>query len=87
MLDIFSDEINYVLVIATPLQVVLLGLTATPTDLKIFATDMTTSADDVIMRKIVGTEDGRIFMIGGDANVYEFIYRVTCLQFNDIIMT
>ncbi|GAA5797410.1 hypothetical protein HPULCUR_002794 [Helicostylum pulchrum] len=71
---IFSNQISYVLVFATPLQVIALGISTESNKLTVFATDMNVSADDVRMKSITGTEDGRFFMIGNDSNVYEFIY-------------
>ncbi|KAG2228604.1 hypothetical protein INT48_003834 [Thamnidium elegans] len=73
--DIFSNQISYLLVFATPLQVIALGLSTESNKLTVFATDMNVSADDVQMTSITGTEDGRFFMIGNDSNVYEFIYN------------
>lgn len=46
---------------------------------------MNVSADDVQMRSITGTEDGRIFMIGSDSNVYEFMYNVSIICHDDLI--
>lgn len=75
-IGIFGDKISYLLALSTPLQVILLGLSVLPNDLKIYGTDMIVPADDIQMRTITGTDDGRIFMIGNDANVYEFVYNV-----------
>ncbi|KAG2195840.1 hypothetical protein INT47_012381 [Mucor saturninus] len=72
---IFGDKIHHILVLSTPLQIILLGLHVSLDDLKLFVLDMTVPADDIQMRVIKGTDDGRIFMIGNDANVYEFIYN------------
>lgn len=82
---IFSNKISYLLVFATPLQVIALGLSTEANKLTVFATDMNVSADDVRMQSITGTEDGRFFMIGDDSNVYEYIYYVSILRLDDLI--
>ena len=82
---VFVDEITYLLVICTPITVLLLGLSATPStgtsqvrhkEIKLYATDMSVSTDGVEMTSVVGTRDGRIFMCGvGDGNLYELHYQ------------
>lgn len=41
---------------------------------------MAVPADDILMKEIKGTDDGRIFMTGNDNNVYELIYNVSLMR-------
>ncbi|KAG0345336.1 hypothetical protein BG005_001354 [Podila minutissima] len=74
---IFDSKIEYLLVIATPVDVHLLGLGtgsgSTPHTL--YITNMSVPSDNVAMRTIVGTEDGRIFMNGNDGRLWEINYQ------------
>ncbi|KAJ1676056.1 hypothetical protein EV182_000049 [Spiromyces aspiralis] len=78
---VFLEEIQYVMVIATPLEVLLLGvsiesnLTKAAGDITLYATHMSVSADNVAMTTMVGTKAGRIFMAGNDGHLYEFLYQ------------
>lgn len=40
-------------------------------------TDMYTNTSGVNMKTILGTNNGRIFMLGNDGNVWELDYRVS----------
>lgn len=83
--NVFVDEIKYLLVICTPVTVILLGLSLQPvtgsdhrqrTEIKLYATDMSVTTDNVEMTSVVGTSDGRIFMCGSnDYNMYELHYQ------------
>lgn len=73
---IFGDSITHLLVFSTPLQVIILALTVTATELKVYATEMSAPVDDVQYKIIKGTEDGRIFMVGNNGKFSEFIYHV-----------
>ena len=45
-------------------------------DIKLYATDMTVSTENVEMCSVVGTAEGRIFMCGGsDGCLYELHYQ------------
>ena len=81
---VFVDEINYLLVLCTPLTVILLGVSATHVpgpnrttrkEIKLFALDMSVPCD-VEMLSVAGTADGRIFMGGSqDGHLYELHYQ------------
>ena len=83
--NVFIDEITSLLVICTPVSVILLGLSSQPSvgpeyrqhkDIKLYATDMTVSTENVEMCSVVGTAEGRIFMCGGsDGCLYELHYQ------------
>ena len=78
---VFVDEINYLLVLCTPLTVILLGVSATDVDhtsrkeIKLFDLDMSVPCD-VEMISVAGAADGRIFMAGSqDGHLYELHYQ------------
>jgi nuclear pore complex protein Nup155 len=81
---VFVDEINYLLVLCTPLTVILLGVSATDVpgpnrttrkEIKLFDLDMSVPCD-VEMISVAGTADGRIFMAGSqDGHLYELHYQ------------
>ncbi|KAI9512809.1 nucleoporin [Russula earlei] len=83
-LGVFVDEINYLLILCTPLTVILLGVSATDVlgpnhtirkEIKLFDLDMSVPCD-VEMISIAGTADGRIFMVGSqDGHLYELHYQ------------
>ena len=75
---IFIDAIEWLLVIATKANILLLGLSkdAATGEVKLYQTDMSVSTDGD-MDNIVGTQDGRVFMTGvDDGNMYELVYQV-----------
>ncbi|KAJ2157947.1 hypothetical protein GGF46_004135 [Coemansia sp. RSA 552] len=79
---VFVDAIRHVLVVATPLEVFLLGVGFSAAKLgggggevTLYATQISVPADGVAMTSIVGTESGRIFMSGNDGGLYEFVYQ------------
>ncbi|KAG0200792.1 hypothetical protein BGX28_006227 [Mortierella sp. GBA30] len=75
--DTFDDKVEYLLVIATPVEVHLLGLAvgsgSSPHTL--YITNMSVPTDNVAIRSIVGTSDGRIFMNGNDGRLWEIDYQ------------
>ncbi|KAF9437395.1 hypothetical protein BGZ76_000868 [Entomortierella beljakovae] len=75
--DTFDDKVEYLLVIATPIEVHLLGLSSgsgtQPHTL--YITNMSIPTDNVALRSIVGTPDGRIFMNGNDGRLWEIDYQ------------
>jgi len=81
---VFVDEINYLLVLCTPLTVILLGVSVTDVpghnrttrkEIKLFDLDMSVPCD-VEMISVAGTADGRIFMTGSqDGHLYELHYQ------------
>ncbi|KAJ2725118.1 hypothetical protein GGI07_001488 [Coemansia sp. Benny D115] len=80
---VFVDTIEHVLVIATPLEVFLLGVGYSASkvagarggEVTLYATQISVPADGVAMTSIVGTADGRVFMSGNDGGLYEFVYQ------------
>lgn len=78
---IFGNHINYILVLATPVSIHLLGVSFTPgstvsNELSLFGTNLVVSSDGVQMSHITGTDEGRIFVVGDDARLYEVDYKV-----------
>ncbi|KAI7888861.1 Nup133 N terminal like-domain-containing protein [Mucor mucedo] len=73
---VFAAEINQLLIISTIRQVKIIAASYNPTTgLKVFQTDLNTTASGVNMKVIVGTNKGRVFMLGNDGNVWELDYR------------
>ncbi|KAJ2869104.1 hypothetical protein GGH93_006264 [Coemansia aciculifera] len=84
---VFVDTIKHVLVVATPLEVFLLGVgydagklagmrgSGSGGEVTLFATQISVPADGVAMTSICGTSDGRVFMSGNDGSLYEFAYQ------------
>ncbi|KAJ2701379.1 hypothetical protein H4218_001444 [Coemansia sp. IMI 209128] len=84
---VFVDAIKHVLVVATPLEVFLLGVgydagkvagvrgSGSGGEVSLFATQLSVPADGVAMTSICGTADGRVFMSGNDGALYEFAYQ------------
>ncbi|KAJ1341759.1 hypothetical protein BSLG_003654 [Batrachochytrium salamandrivorans] len=77
------DRIEYVLVVATPLEIILLGIAFSKKGqdgsprgaMTIYRTDMSIASDGVNMTSIVGTDTGRIFMRGNNGQLYELEYE------------
>ena len=76
---VFVDQVKHILVISTPVEVTLLGvsLNKEKTDLTIYPTNLSIASDNVNMTDIVSSDSGRIFMCGKDGNIYEFLYQVS----------
>ncbi|KAI9486645.1 MAG: Nup133 N terminal like-domain-containing protein [Benjaminiella poitrasii] len=73
---IFIKEMKQLMIVSTVREVRVVGLVYDPKlGLKIFNTDMSTNTAGVNMISIVGTNQGRIFMLGSDGNVWELDYR------------
>ncbi|KAJ2320739.1 hypothetical protein IWW52_001178 [Coemansia sp. RSA 2704] len=76
---VFVEAVTHVLVVATPLEVFLLGVGhkagARGGEVTLYATQISVAADGVAMTSIAGTRDGRVFMAGNDGGLYEFEYR------------
>lgn len=81
---VFIDEIAWLLVICTPVSVLLIGVSSTPTpgpnrrlrrEIRLYATDMSV-VTEVEMASVISTPDGRILMCGlQDGNLYELHYQ------------
>ncbi|OBZ89569.1 hypothetical protein A0J61_02381 [Choanephora cucurbitarum] len=73
---IFRDDIKHLMVVSTISEVKIMALEYTSTkQLRVHKTDMTTNTAGVNMISIVGTQQGRIFMLGDDGYVWELDYR------------
>lgn len=76
--ETFQDFIRYVLVIATTMEIVIVGVerrgNRVRDDIHLHPTALRCSTDGTHVNKIVGTDDGRIFLAGSDSYVYEFQY-------------
>lgn len=80
---VFLEQIEYLLVVSTPLEILLLGIAFSEKDegngrgkMNVYRTDMVVSSDNVNMTLIVGTDQGRVFMRGSDFHLYELMYQV-----------
>ncbi len=76
--DVFVDKIEYLLVISTVVEVVVVGVEAGmhPSDpVYLHATDFSCPTDDIRISKIVGSNEGRVFMGGADGYLHELIYE------------
>jgi nuclear pore complex protein Nup155 len=80
---VFGDQVKYVLVVSTPLQIILLAvsidhLRAGSNSLNLYGTNIIVPADDSRMIMTKGTDDGRIFLISLDGHLFELDYTVKC---------
>ncbi|KAL6064256.1 Nucleoporin 155 [Balamuthia mandrillaris] len=77
--NVFVDEIKYLLVLATPVEIVILAVCFDGNtifgELSLHPTQLALASDNVNMLEIVGTKDGRIFMAGKDGCLYELYYQ------------
>nr|ODO01102.1 hypothetical protein L204_01827 [Cryptococcus depauperatus CBS 7855] len=72
--DVFVDDIHYVLVICTSTKATLLGLSLSdPRNISLYQADMSIDTPTVLV-DIKGTNEGRIFLLGLDKNLYELTY-------------
>jgi hypothetical protein len=72
---VFVDSVKYILVVSTTIEVVILAVTISNDGaLRIVPTAYTVSTDNVTVYKLVGSQSGRVFMGGHDANLYELAY-------------
>jgi nuclear pore complex protein Nup155 len=80
LLGVFLEQINYLLVVATPVEIMLVAVAYSKENgvqsLNLYRTDIIISSDNVSMTSIVGTENGRIFMCGNNGKLYELQYQV-----------
>jgi hypothetical protein len=82
-LGIFHDKVKYLLAVATPVEVVLIALLFDGDDVErqIYGdihfrpTPFSVPSDNVLMLKMAGLPNGRIFMAGSDGNLYELSYE------------
>lgn len=75
---VFVDTIKHLLVVCTPLYVQIIGVELNNGEMKLYETDITISTDAVEMTSVVGSKQGRIFMLGlQDGFLYELTYQTT----------
>ncbi|KAI1326107.1 nucleoporin-domain-containing protein [Xylariaceae sp. FL0255] len=78
---VFNDVINHILVVATKLEMVLLGVSAKTsaagtTDIELYGTKMSLSTRGTEANLIAGSKNGRIFFTGpSESDVYELAYQ------------
>jgi nuclear pore complex protein Nup155 len=77
IVDVFNEKVEYLLVIATPIEIHLLGLAvgSGSSQHTFYITNMSVPTDNVAIRSILGTADGRIFMNGNDGRLWEIDYQ------------
>jgi nuclear pore complex protein Nup155 len=79
--DVFVNTITHILVLATATEMILLGVSATPTPtgshtVNLYSTRMTLHKGSLDVSYIVGSADGRIFFGGNnDIDVHELYYQ------------
>ena len=78
---IFRDNIRYLLVVATAVEVILLGVcftnNSTTDELNIIPEPLfTVSTEGIQFQNIVGTDSGRIFLAGKDGCLHEVVYSL-----------
>eukprot|EP01038_Epipyxis_sp_PR26KG_P007824 gene7824-10628_t len=76
---VFMDTVKYVLVVATPVEVVVIAVTCDSNCrlVRLIPTAYKLPTDNVTMFKMIGSQGGRIFMAGNDGNLYELDYSNT----------
>lgn len=73
---VFLDTVKYVLVLASPVEIVLLAISTDNNyhNIKLIPTAYKLPSDNITMLRIIGSQTGRIFMAGNDGNLYELDY-------------
>ena len=73
---VFMDNVSYTLIVATVSEVVVLAVSkdSSTNMLKFIPTPFAATLNDMVMKKIVGSQSGRVFMGGADGNLYELEY-------------
>lgn len=71
---VFVDNVQWLLVVATPVEVTLLGITFCNDQLNLVPTNISVPTDNTLILKMQSTPDGRIFMAGADGTLHEFEY-------------
>jgi hypothetical protein len=81
MLGFFVDYIDYLIIISTALEVIVVGLSTDKDNIrgptKMYSTQFTLPSDNVSMIHIVGLQNGRILTCGSDGHIYELCYGVS----------
>jgi nuclear pore complex protein Nup155 len=75
---LFVDSVKYLLIVATPVDVVTLAVSfagdTVNGELTLHPTGLSVPSDNVHMCSIAGTDDGRAFLAGADGSLYELSY-------------
>lgn len=72
---VFVESVRYLIAVATPVDVSLLGVTFSSTgQLNLIPTQISIPTDNVLMLKIISADDGRLFMAGADGGLHQFVY-------------
>jgi hypothetical protein len=74
--DIFTSKVAYMLVVATRIQVTLLGVSLEP-EFRLIPADIQISTDEVAMEVFGSMSNGRILMGGNDGHINELKYTST----------
>ncbi|KAG8749449.1 hypothetical protein FRC12_013412 [Ceratobasidium sp. 428] len=73
---VFVDSIQHLLVVCTPFQVQIIGIEIVNGEMKLYETDITLATDNVEMKSVVASKQGRIFMVGHQNGcLYELTYQ------------
>ena len=83
ILDIFGDNIKYLLILTTRIAVSVLAVSVTSgpindgsdDQITLIATDIAAPANNVTFTQVVGTDEGRVFLVG-DGQLFELDYLV-----------
>ncbi|KAI9264462.1 Nup133 N terminal like-domain-containing protein [Sporodiniella umbellata] len=77
--DVFNIEKVYrLMIVSTASQVKVIAISKDSTNkVRFHQTDTRTGTAGINMKSIVGTKQGRVFMLGSDGNVWELDYRQT----------
>ncbi|KAI8644676.1 Nup133 N terminal like-domain-containing protein [Parasitella parasitica] len=72
---VFVNNVKQLMIIATTQEIRVIGVVNGAKDLEYVDSCMTTGTTGVHMTQIIGTSQGRVFMLGNDNNVWELDYR------------
>ncbi|CEP18376.1 hypothetical protein [Parasitella parasitica] len=72
---IFVDSVKQLMIIATTHDIRVIGVVNGANDLEYVDSCMTTGTTGVHMIQIIGTSQGRVFMLGNDDNIWELDYK------------
>ncbi|RKP01615.1 hypothetical protein CXG81DRAFT_11769, partial [Caulochytrium protostelioides] len=82
---VFLPQIEFLLVVTTPIEIILLGVTfegPERRELAIIETGLAQSSDQILMGAIVSTAEGRVFMCGNNGHLFELEYRASAGLFS-----
>ncbi|QRV86756.1 non-repetitive/WGA-negative nucleoporin carboxy-terminal protein [Ceratobasidium sp. AG-Ba] len=80
---VFVDTIEHLLVVCTPFQVQIIGVSIVNREMKLFETDIALPTDAIEMKSVVCSKQGRIFMVGHQNGcLYELAYQMAEGWFN-----